>query len=60
MKELYGKLPCGVRNIETKLVYRRDGKPWRRHVHLIGGRAAAAAIYPPELVNKNILRGLKE
>ena len=57
--EIYAKLPKGVKNIETTLFYREDGEPWHRHVHLLSGRAAAAAIYPPQLVN-NILLGLKE
>ena len=32
--------------------------PWHRHVHLIGGLARQAAIYPPKLV-KAVLRCLK-
>ena len=34
------------------------GGPWHRHVHLIGGIARGAAVYPPKLVSA-VLKGLK-
>ena len=38
----------------------KDGsKPWHRHVQLIGGIAAGAAVYPPALV-RGVLKGIKE
>ena len=33
--------------------------PWHRHVHLIGGIAAAAAVYPPALV-EGVLKGIRQ
>ena len=38
----------------------KDGsRTWHRHVQLIGGIAAGAAVYPPPLV-KAVLKGIKE
>ena len=41
-------------------MYKQDGdSPWHRHIHLIGGLARQAAIYPPKLV-KAVLLSLKK
>jgi len=36
-----------------------EGRTWHRHVHLVGGRAAAAAEYPPKLVAA-VLKALRK
>ena len=45
------------RVVETLFYYREHGKPWHRHVHLVGGRAREAQVYPDKLVAA-ILKGL--
>lgn len=37
----------------------KDGRTWRRHVHLVDGRARAAQVYPPRLVHA-ILVGIRQ
>ena len=57
-KELFMKLSSSVKVLHSVFYYRAGGTPWHRHVHLVGGRAAAAQVYPQGLVD-SILRGLK-
>ena len=59
MEEVFADVPRGVRVLHTVFYYRHGGTPWHRHVHLMGGRAKAAQVYPQGLVD-SILRGLKK
>ena len=36
-----------------------DPAKWHRHIHLIGGRASHARVYPPKLC-RAVLRGLRQ
>ena len=57
-EELFAEVPRWVKVIETTFHYREGGSDWHRHVHLVGGRAKAAQVYPEGLV-VSILRGPK-
>ena len=58
-EKLFEAVPRWVKVVQTTFYYRRGGTPWHRHVHLVGGRAKAAQVYPDPLV-VSILRGLKQ
>ena len=51
--------PVLARILEGTCSNLQGKEPWHRHVQLVGGLAAAAARYPPRLMEA-VLRGIKE
>ena len=51
---------AGLARVLQGVCSNESGKgPWHRHIHLIGGIARQAAVYPPQLV-KAVLRSLRD